>query len=166
MAPRHHSHPRYMQWFKSILAVLALAFPPYMIWNSFTSVVPISSLMEIIVTVILSFFMMVSLLVTAYFFQDIWMDEEGLQIEFLWKKVRVRWIDMIEAKPAWGFLGQEEKCPLIVLVKGLTLFHRVFGIIYGISIKPGFVIFPSISDFQKLKVNIQDHINNKKMKRD
>lgn len=158
MLPRKHSHPIYIQWCKNILAVLAFAFPPYMILNTFTSVIPINSLTEIVVTINLSFFMTIPLLVSAYFWQDIWIDEEGLLVEFLWRKIRVQYVDVLEAKPAWGFLGQANKRPLIVLVNGLTSFHRAFGIIYTFSTKPGFVISPSTSDFQMLKKKIRSHI--------
>jgi hypothetical protein len=161
MALRRYSHPLYIQWCKNILAVLAFLFPPYMIWNSFTSVIPIHTLTEIVVTIFISLFMMIPLLVSAYFWQDIWVNEEGLLIEFLWKKVRVKWDDIIEVKLAWGFLGQESKRPVIVLVHGLTPFHRTFGIIYAFSTKPGFVIHPSISDFQILKETIQSQIRNR-----
>jgi hypothetical protein len=153
-----HSHPIYMQCSKNILAILAFIFPPCMIWISFTSVTPIHTLTEIVVTIIMSLFMMIPLLGSAYFWQDIWVDEEGLLIEFLWKKIRVKWEEIIEVKPAWGFLGPEKNRPLIVLVNGLTPFHRSFGVIYGLSTKSGFVIFSSISDFQMLKETIQSHI--------
>jgi hypothetical protein len=158
MALRRYSHPLYIQWCKNILAVLAFLFPHYMIWNSFTSVIPIHTLTEIVVTIFISLFMMIPLLISAYFWQDIWVDEEGLLIEFLCKKLRVKWEEIIEVKPAWGFLGQKNKRPLIILVKGLTPFHRTFGVIYGLSIKPGFVIFSSVNDFQILKENTQNHI--------
>jgi hypothetical protein len=158
MLPRQHSHPRYIQLSKNILAVFAFVVPPYVIWISFASVTPIHSLAEIVVTIFMSLFVMSSILVSAYFWQDIWVDEEGLLIEFLWKKVRVKWEEIIEVKPAWGFLGQESKRPVVVLVHGLTPFHRAFGIIYAFSTKPGFVIHPSIRDFQIIKENIRSHV--------
>jgi len=158
LLPRKHSHPILLQLSKNILAVLAFVVPPYMIWISFAGVTPIHSLAEIVVTIFLSLFMMIPILGSAYFWQDIWVDEEGLLIEFLWKKIRVKWDEIIEVKLAWGFLGQESKRPVIVLVHGLTPFHRTFGIIYAFSTKPGFVIHPSISDFQTLTENIRNHI--------
>ncbi len=158
MLPRKHSHPKLLQLSKYALAVFAFAFSPYTIWNSFTSAVPIHTLTEIVVTIIMSLFMMIPFLVSAYFWQDIWIDEAGLLVEFLWKKIRVRWVDLIEVKPAWGFIGQESKRPVIVLVNGLTPFHRAFGIIYAFSTKPGFVIHPSIRDFQIIKENIRSHM--------
>ena len=142
-----------MQWFKSILAILAFMYPAYLLLTS-TSNYAFIRIME----VMLAFFLMIALLVTAYFFQDIWLDEEGLLVEFLWKKVRVKWEEIIDVKPAWGFLGQKNKRPMIVMVNGLTPFHRAYGVVYGLSIKPGFVIFSSISDFQVLKETIQSHI--------
>lgn len=156
MTPQHHFHPQYMQWFKSILAILAFVYPAYLLLTSTSNYALVR-----IVEVFLAVFMMIVFLITAYFFQNIWADEEGLQIEFLWRKIRVRWADIAELKPAWGFLGQKNKRPLIVLVNRLTPFHRAFGVIYGLSIKPGFVIFSSISDFQVLKENIQNHIQKK-----
>lgn len=161
MLPRKHSHPILLQLSKSTLAVFAFIFPPYMIWNSFTSVTPIHSLAEIVVTIFLSLFMMIPVLVSAYFRQDIWIDEEGLLVEFLWKKVTVKWEEIVEVKPAWGFLGQESQRPVIVLVHGLTPFHRAFGIIYAFSTKPGFVIHPLIRDFQIIKENLRSHVRNK-----
>jgi hypothetical protein len=101
---------------------------------------------------------MVPILVAAYFFQDVWVDEEGLLIEFLWRRFKVRWVDVIEAKSAWGFVGSENNRPLIVLVNRLTPFHRVFGVLYGWSIRTGFVIFPTISDFQSIKQTIESHV--------
>ena len=142
-----------MQWFKNILAILAFVYPAYLLLTSSSNL----SLIRII-EIIIAFFMMISMLVTAYFFQDIWLDEEGLQIEFLWRKTRVRWADTRKMKTAWGFLGSEKNRPLIVLVNRLTPFQRAFGIIYAFSTKPGFVMFPSISDFQILNENIQSHI--------
>jgi len=61
----------------------------------------------------------------------------------------------MEAKPAWGFLGLAKNRPLIILVNGLTPFHRIFGLLYGLSIKPGFVVFSTTADFQALKEIIQ-----------
>ena len=150
---RLHSHPKYLQWFKSGLAIFAFVYPAYLLLTSTSSFALIR-----IIEVFLAIFIMIIMLVTAYFFQDIWVDEEGLQIEFLWKKIRVKWEEIIEVKPAWGFLGSKKNRPLIVLVNGLTPFHRAFGVIYGLSTKPGFVIFSSINDFQILKENIQNHL--------
>ena len=141
-----------MQWTKRILAILAFVYPAYLLLTSTSN----NALIRV-VEVFLALFTMAVLLITAYFFQNIWVDEEGLQIEFLWRKIGVRWADIADIKPAWGFLGQKDKRPVIVLVNGLTPFHRTFGVIYGLSIKPGFVIFPSINDFQILKEQIQNH---------
>ena len=159
MDARLYSHPIFFQWYKKFVAVLAFVFPPYMIWNSFMGVAPIHSLTEIVVTIFLSLFMMIPILVSAYFWQDIWVDEEGLLVEFLWKKIRVRWIDIIETETAWGFLGRKENRSWVVMVNGLTPFHRMFGVLYGLSLQPAFVIDSSIRDFQALKDIIRKHTN-------
>jgi hypothetical protein len=156
MATQKYSHLKITQWTKIFLAIAAFVFPLELIWNSFTSVKPIHGLTEIVITITLSLFMMVPILVGAYFYQDIWVDEDGILVEFLWKKVRVKWEDIIEIKLAWGFwLAPKESRPVIVLVNRLTPFHCVFGVLYGWSIRPGFIIFPTISDFQSLKKTIE-----------
>ena len=155
MTMEKHSHPKYIQLFKNIFAMLAFVYPAFQLLTSTSNYALIR-----IIEVFLALFMMMVLLVTAYFFQDIWVDVESLQIEFLWRKYRVLWEDIIEIKYAGGlWLAPEKKRPLVVLVNGLTPFHRVFGFIYAFSAKPGFVIFPSISDFQALTNNIRKHIN-------
>ena len=155
MTIRQHSHPKYIQLFKNSFAILTFVYPAYRLLTSITNYASIR-----IVEIFLALFTMIVMLVTAYFFQDIWADEEGLQIEFLWRKYRLLWEDIIEVKYAGGlWLAPEEKRPLVVLVNGLTPFHHVFGFIYASSAKPGFVVFPSISDFQALKDNIRKHIN-------
>lgn len=156
MTLKPYFHPLYLQWFKRIFAVLAFVYPTYLLLTSTSS-----NALTRIAEVFLALFVMVVLLITAYFYQDIWADEEGLQIEFLWRKIRVRWVDVVDVKPVWGFLGQKDKRPVIVLVNGLTPFHRSFGVIYGLSLKPGFVIFSSINDFQILKEQIQNHTQKK-----
>ena len=160
MISRQYSHPKYIRWFKNIFVILAFVFPAYWILNSISRFTPNNFWAVIVDDIVFSPLIFIVLLTSTYYFgQDVLVDEEGLQIEFLWKKMRVRWVDIIETKATFGSLFASEKnCPLIILVNGLTPFHRIFGVLYGLSIKPGFVIFPSISDFQGLKENIQSHI--------
>lgn len=157
MTIQKYSHPKSIQWFKNIFAVLAFIYPPYMILTTFLRETPKNALSAIIIIVVASF-MMIPILVAAYFFQDVWVDDDGLIIEFLRRKIKVRWVDVIEAKPAWGFLGLAKNRPLIVLVNGLTPFHRILGFLYGWSIKPGFVVFSTTANFQVLKEIIQDRM--------
>ncbi|HZM22680.1 MAG TPA: hypothetical protein VFC02_13110 [Anaerolineales bacterium] len=107
----------------------------------------------------LTIFHFIVLLVAAYFHQDVYVDDQGLFVEFLWNKIKVPWQDIIEVKYIWGvgFL-REEKRPLVVVVKSLTSFHRVFGVLYAKSIRPAFIIDVTIDDFQTLKKTIQKHI--------
>jgi len=159
MTSRQHSHPKHIRWFKNIIVILAFVYPVYFFLKSIYGINP-NSLTEISVNIIIAFFMMVTFLVGPYYFgQDVLVDEEGLQIEFLWKKMRVQWTDIIETKTTFGsWFAPEKNRPLIILVNGLTPFHRIFGVLYGLSIKPGFVIFPSISDFEILINEIKKNI--------
>ena len=161
MLPRQHSIPKYFHWFRNILGVFAFVYPLYILLTTILGTPPNNRFTEIstaLFSFLFLFLMMMWILVISYFLQDIWVDEEGLLVEFLWRKIRVRWVDVIETKIAWGFLGSEQNRPLIVLVNGLTPFHRIFGVLYGLSIKPGFVISVSNSEYQVLKKTIQGHV--------
>ncbi|SRR5258706_3714216 len=152
MLPQKHSQPKYIEWCKNILVVFAFAFPVYIVLTTMHRVE--------LIDIIMLFFMPIPILIGAYFFsQDVWTDEEGLFIELLWRKIRVPWVDIIEIKSAWGFWHAPGKNHiLIVLVNGLTPFHRLFGVLYGWSLKPGFIIYPTIRNYEELKSNIENHI--------
>ena len=155
MAPRQHSHPKHIQLFKNIFAILAFLYPAYMLLTLIPGIAPNSGLKGISV-VIVAFFSMIFILVAAYFFQDILVDEEGLLIEFLWQKVRVRWSDVEEIKSNVFGSGW------IVVVNKLTPFHRIFGLIYGFTIKPAFVVAWTLIDRidrEVLQKDIRSHID-------
>ena len=66
------------------------------------------------------------------------------------------------------------QCKIIVVKKGLTLFHKIYGLMYGQTQQPAFLIFTSISDYEKLisiiknntkKTKEKMNINHKKNKR-
>jgi len=157
MILEQYSHPKYIQWSKNVLAILAFVCSLYFLLIAISRLIS-NNIFEGVAEIAFSFFLLISILVGAYYFgQDVWINEEGLQIEFLWRIMKVQWVDIIETKMIWGSFGKEKNRPLIVLVNGLTPFHRVFGVLYGLSIKPGFVIFPSISNFLKLREIIQLH---------
>jgi hypothetical protein len=162
MKPRDHIHPISFRWFKYIFSFFAFGFPLWMLVAAFPGVYP-NKAISAIELLCLAPICTVLLLVAAYFYQDVSVDDDGLLIEFLWKKFKVKWADIIEIKPIWVFRHFPEKLrPAVVIVNGLTPIHRVLGVLYGLSIQPGFVIYSSISDFQVLKDNIRKHINARK----
>ena len=147
-----------LQWIKVGHVVFAFFSPMWLVLSLFPNVISkgnLSALGGLGFTLLhLTVF-----LLAAYYYQDIYVDDHGLMIEFLWTKIRVHWEDIIEVKYVWGlrFL-REEKRPLVVVVKSLTPFHRVFGVLYALSLKPAFIIDVTIDDFQSLKKNIQKRI--------
>ena len=105
-------------------------------------------------------FTVCAFLIAAYYFPDVDVDDEGLYVEFLWKRIRVSWEDVVELKPVfrYGIPSFGRPVPVIVLTKKLTPFHRIYGLLYGFSTKPAFVIQPAISEFELLKTDIEKHI--------
>ena len=101
----------------------------------------------------------ISMLISAYFFgQNITVTDDGLLVEFLWKDLFVPWDKIIEIKPAYGFLGNSRNTKIyVVLTNALTPFHRLLGLIYGLSVKPAFIIYSTISGYESLVETIKSH---------
>ncbi len=159
MKPRDHLHPKYIRWFRYLFSVFAFGFPIWMLVAALPGLYPNKALSPIQI-LFLAPTSTIFILVAAYFYQDVSVDDDGLLIGFLWKKLRVKWSDVVEVKPIWIYrFAPEEIRPVVVILKGLTPFHRVFGVLYALSLQPAFVITPSISGFQILKDNIRKHIN-------
>ncbi|MEO5887212.1 MAG: hypothetical protein ABIQ77_06060 [Anaerolineales bacterium] len=100
-----------------------------------------------------------SMLISAYVFgQNIAVMDEGLMVEFLGKDLFVPWDKIIEIKPAYGFWRNSRNTKIyIVLTDALTPFHRFFGVIYGLSVKPAFIIYSTISEYESLVETIKSH---------
>jgi hypothetical protein len=94
---------------------------------------------------------------------DIVADNQGLLVEFLWIKLRVGWNQIKQVKPAFPFawLVVKQKASMIVLTNALTPFHRIFGLLYGFTLLPSFVIHPTINDFDLLIAKINSHVKRK-----
>ena len=156
-----HTHPRYVVWFKYFLFLSAIIFLLNLIYIDFVKYSQpesvISAILGILVIILVYSF---SMLISAYFFgQNITVTDKGLLIEFLWKDLMVSWDQIIEIKPVYGFwrTSQNQKHICVVLTDALTPFHRFFGLIYGPSVKPAFIIYPTISDYPSLIETIKKH---------
>ena len=97
----------------------------------------------------------VALLITANYFCEIAVDETGVSVTFLWRKLHVGWQDIVEIK-AIRYLGRSHSW--VVLTKKLTPFHRLYGVIYGFSWLPSFIISPSLRDREKLARIIEERV--------
>jgi len=117
----------------------------------------ISNILDIFFTMLLWSTVM---LINAYFYgQNITVTDDGLLVEFLWEDLMIPWNKVIEIKPAFGFLrtSRTQKHIWVVLTDALTPFHRLFGLLYGLSVKPAFIIYPTISEYQSLVETIKEH---------
>ena len=71
---------------------------------------------------------------------DLEVSDNGIYIEFLWKKIHVPWSSIITIKSiGLGFVRID-----VVLVDHscLTIFHRIYSLFTVVSIRPGFHIHP------------------------
>jgi hypothetical protein len=68
---------------------------------------------------------------------DIEVDENGLLVGFLWRKLRVLWGDVVDVKP---FGPKFFHCWVIITNNKLTFFHRLYGMYSLKSFKPGFFV--------------------------
>ena len=103
----------------------------------------------------------VALLITANYFCEIAVDEAGVSVTFLWRKLHVDWQDIVEIK-AIRYLGRSHSW--VVLTKKLTPFHRLYGVIYGFSRLPSFIISPSLRDREKLARIVEERVKGESRK--
>ena len=156
-----HTHPRYIVWLKYFLVVSTIVLLIGLVYIDFVKYPYSHSVISKVLDIV--FLMLLwsnSMLISAYFFsQNINVTDEGLLIEFLWKDLLISWDKVIEIKPPFGFLRsfRNQKYIYVVLTDALTPFHRLFGLIYGLSVKPAFIIYPTINEYQSLVETIKKH---------
>ena len=156
-----HTHPRYIVWLKYFLFLSTIMLLIDLIYIDFVKYPHSGS----VVSKVLDIFFIIllwsnSMLISAYFFgQNIDVTDEGLLVEFLGKDLFVPWNKIIEIKPAHGFWrnSRNPKPIYIVLTEALTPFHRLLGLLYRLSVKPAFIIYPTISEYQSLVETIKRH---------
>ena len=94
-------------------------------------------------------------LFVAYQLSDIDTDEVGLHIIVMWKKYCIKWNELVDVKYPQTFGIIKNKKGKIVIVKSkLTIFHRLYGFLYGGVNKPALLIHKTISDYDILIKNI------------
>lgn len=124
-----------------------------------------------------------------HLYSDLGVDEKGLYVRFLRKSLDVAWNEIddmkslepkllnsmllnvgIIKKPGLGPLSFKlsssttrqttiERRFLVVTNSQLTIFHRLYGIVFGRTIKPSFLVTSSISEFPDLMNKLSLHIN-------
>lgn len=155
-----HTHPRYVVWLKYFIFGSLIVFLLSLIYIDFVKYPHSSSdasrVLEILFLMLL---WSTAMLINTYFYcQNITVTHDGLLIEFLWKDLFVPWGKIMDIKPAYGFLGNSRNTKIyIVLTDALTPFHRCFGLLYSFSVKPAFMIYWTISEYESLVETIKQH---------
>lgn len=92
-------------------------------------------------------------------YPDVKVDDNGLQVEFLWTYFPIPWGDIVEIKP-FRFLFLEWW--LVTTKNHLTFFHRMYSIYSLKSFLPGFLIHDKESqDHSDLLKLIRKQINSR-----
>jgi hypothetical protein len=106
-----------------------------------------------------------------YLYSDIDVDEKGLFINFFRKAFRVSWDDVLEVKPIkpkiWAsFVGTViEERYLVITSSQLSIFHRLYGIVFGRTSAPSFLVTslisqaPDLMDKLRAKSNLQNTLS-------
>ena len=161
MTSKKFQYPSYIRWFMRVFNVLGILTPLYFMGSFFITAFqtgnPVSNLIWLVV-VLRAVLIGVFLILTANYFCEITADKDGLWITFMWKKIRVRWQNIVEIKPTIFNIGGGATQSWIVLVNGLTPFHRLYGLMYGLSLLPGFVVGLPISNSEELLKLMKDHL--------
>jgi len=156
-----HTHPRYIVWLKYFVVISAFILLLDFLYTEFVTYSRSGSIVLAVLNVLIAIFLCsIPFLIVVYFLgQNITVTDDGLLVEFLWKDLNVPWDKIIEIKPAFGFWRspQDTKNTCIVLTNALTPFHRLLGLIYGPSVRPAFIISPTISEYHSLVETIKNH---------
>ncbi len=149
-----HTHPRYIVWLKYFCFVLALKVFLDFLYTDFVKYPFLGSIFSTVIPdMLISSAFLIVLLTSAYFFaQNVTVTNDGLLVEFLWQDLNVSWDEIIEIKPTF-----RSRKTYVVLTNALTPFHRFIGLIYGLSVKPAFIIYPTISEYESLVETIKSH---------
>ena len=73
--------------------------------------------------------------------------EDGLWVEFFWLEIFVEWGQVISIRRA---LGSRMFKTWVIKTRALTPFHRLYGLAYGLTVSPCFLIHSSLEDYQEV----------------
>lgn len=164
MQPIHHKYPWYVELHTIVYNFLGILFPLFIFF--FPLIKAISDHTQITfetvaLFLIIAFTSGIFSILTGNYYAEIESDKDGLQIVFLWRRLFVPWEDIIEIKPLFNvsFL----KNVWVGRTRSLPIFHRLYGLLYGFSPHPSFVVSKGISNYDELIHRIQ--VNVKKNRR-
>ena len=91
----------------------------------------------------------------AYLLPNIQTDASGLKVEFVLGWADVNWDEILEIKQVYAF---REKGWLVSAEK-ITLFHSLYGLQYGPTLSPGFLIWESLPNSDELISTIKNNLS-------
>ena len=94
---------------------------------------------------------------TSNHYADIITDEDFIYVQFLWTHLPIKWEDLISIEPSPYNLPRRPAA-WVVKTKKFTLFHRLYGVIFALSLQPCFMLNRGISDFDQLIERIKTHL--------
>ncbi len=79
-------------------------------------------------------------------YQGFKISNEGMTFKVFtfWEKF-VPWGDILRLKKSWMFWGKYH----ILILEHLTPFHRILGLLYGLTLRPGFVILRELPESEE-----------------
>ncbi len=94
----------------------------------------------------------------AHLIVDVEVTDEGLRTKFIFKDYFISWNDILDVKSSRPFgMHIGEKASVVIVKKGLTPFHHIYGAIYGQVNQPAFLIWSRVSDYNELMRIISKH---------
>jgi len=151
-------HPSYIRWSALAFNVLGFLTPIYFVVSFAIKASQTGSPILLFVWLVVIFravLIGIFLILTANYFCEITADENGLWVSFLWLRLQIRWQNIIKIKPTT--FNSKSWASWIILTNTLTPVHRLYGLIYGLSSRPGFVIAPTITNKEELIQLIKEH---------
>jgi hypothetical protein len=152
-------YPGYRRWSTILYNISAFVIPVYIaslaIFRAVTAKLHFTSA-GLLSLVFEAIFISTVLVLTANFYPEVRVDRNGLYVSFLWYRLPVTWQDIIEIKPSI-FNLPKHPTTWVVRTQALTPFHRLYGLLYGFTAHPSFIITHGIANCDKLIQMINQH---------
>jgi len=100
----------------------------------------------------------------SYLATDIVVQEDGLQIKFIFKTLFISWNDIVEFRPAkvFGFRMLKD-ASIVVTRSALTPLHRLYGLMYGKTNQPSLLIWSYIGNYENLVAIIKENLKRSRL---
>ena len=149
-----HRYPIFIQVFKIFANALGL----------FLLVVLITSIFQGIFFqgIDFKYFLLWALLIlvpflTSNHYADIITDEDNIYVQFLWTHLPIKWENLISIEASPYNLPRRQTA-WVVKTQKFTAFHRLYGLIFDLSLQSCFMLNRGISDFDELMEQIKAHL--------